>query len=194
MQGFEKIKAQILADANAEKERIIAKAKAEAEELNRSYAQKAKAAQAEALQKGSAEVAAAEARSQHSSEGAVKLATLSKKREMIERTFATAEEKMLAQQPDDMLLVLLGLSKNLTEKSGEIIMNQDDSKKLGTQLVKQLSKNTGGSFTLSKDSVEIRGGFILRSGDIEVNCSFDRLFDRARQELSGELAGILFEG
>ncbi len=194
MQGFEKIKAQIEQDANSEKERIIAKAKAEAEELGRSYAQKAKAVEAETMQKGAAEVAAAKARSHHTSEGTVKLALLSKKRELIDRAFMAAEKKVLDMQPDDMLLVLLGLGKGLTETSGEVLMNAVDRKKLGSELAKQLSKNTGGKFTLSDDTVEISGGFILRSGDIEVNCSFNRLFDRARAELSGELAGILFEG
>ncbi len=194
MQGFEKIKAQIELDAQAEKERIISKAKAEAEELSRGYAQKAKAAEAEAMQKGAAEVTAAVARSEHTSEGSVKLAMLSKKRDLIERAFVNAEKKIAQLQPDDMLLVLLGLGKGLNETSGEVVMNAADRDKLGSELAKQLGKNTGGSFKLAKDTANISGGFILRNGDIEVNCSFDRLFDRARSELSGELAGILFEG
>ncbi len=194
MQGFEKIKAQIALDANSEKDRIIAKATAQAEELSRGYAQKAKAAEAEALQKGTAEIAAAKARSSHTSEGTVKLALLTKKRSLIDRAFVAAKKELLALQPDDMLLVLLGLGKGLNEKSGEILMNPADRDKLGSQLAKQLSKNIGGDFKPAKDTVNISGGFILRCNDIEINCSFDRLLDRAHTELSGEVAGILFEG
>ncbi len=194
MQGFEKIKAQIAVDANAEKDRIIAKATAQAEELSRSYAQKAKAAEAETLQKGAAEVAAAKARSSHASEGFVKMAMLTKKRSLIDRAFIAAKKELLALQPDDMLLVLLELGKGLNEKSGEILLNPADRDKLGSQLAKQLSKNIGGDFKPAKDTVNISGGFILRCNNIEINCSFDRLFDRAQTELSGEVADILFEG
>ncbi len=194
MQGFEKIKAQILADANAERERILDAAKAEAGEIARTYSRTADAMGLEALQKGVAEVTAAEARSLHNSEGGVKIAMLEKKQELIERAFVTAEKDLLNLKSDDMLLVLLGLGKGLSEKSGEIVMNEKDRELFGEQLAKQLSKNTGGKFTLAKDVANISGGFILRGGKIEVNCGFDRLFDRARQELSGEIASILFEG
>ncbi len=194
MQGFEKIKAQILADANAERDRIIEAAKAEAGEIARTYSRTADAMGIETLQKGSAEVTAAEARSAHNCEGGVKIAMLEKKQELIERAFVSAEKELSNLKSDDMLLVLLELGKSLSEKSGEIVMNETDKKLFGQQLTKQLSKSLGGSFTLASDVANISGGFILRGGKIEVNCGFDRLFDRARQELSGEIAAILFEG
>ncbi len=194
MQGFEKIKAQILADANAERARILEQAQTEAKEVARTYSRNADALGMEALQKGTAEVTAAEARSAHSSEGGVKLAMLSKKQELIERSFDKAQKSLSELSVDDLLLVLLGLGKGITEKSGEVVMNAKDKDQLGKQFVKQLNKNTGGNFVLSADVADISGGFILRGGKIEVNCGFDRLFDRARQELSGEVAAILFEG
>ncbi len=194
MQGFEKIKAQILADANAEREQILEQARIEATEVARTYSRSADAMGLEALQKGTAEVTAAQARSAHSSEGGVKLAMLSKKQELIERAFDLAQKNLSELKTDDLLLVLLGLGKDITEKSGKIVMNAKDKELLGKQLAKQLSKSTGGDFKLSDSVAEISGGFILRGGKIEVNCAFDRLFDRARQEMSGEIAAILFEG
>ncbi len=94
---------------------------------------------------------------------------------------------------DDMLLVLIDLGRNVPDKSGEIVMNANDSKSLGKQLAVQLSKATGGNFKLSAETADISGGFILKNGDIEVNFGFDGLFERARGQLAPKVATMLFE-
>ncbi len=192
MQGFEKIKAQILADAEQEKDKILAEAKAQADAITRQYSLKADEAAHAARQKGEAELAAAKARAEFASEGSVNMAVLQKKQQLISDAFVKAQQNILGLPADDMLLVLLDIGKGLGQQSGEIIMNAADSKKLGKQLSLQLSKATGGKFTLSKQTAPISGGFVLKSGDIEINCSFDSLIERAKQELSCDVAEILF--
>lgn len=47
--------------------------------------------------------------------------------------------------------------------------------------------------TLSQDSREMRGGFIMVDGDVEINCSFETLIRLQREKLEKEVANVLFQ-
>ncbi|MGM9607953.1 MAG: V-type ATP synthase subunit E [Oscillospiraceae bacterium] len=49
-----------------------------------------------------------------------------------------------------------------------------------------------GMLTLSEQTRPMRGGFILSDGDVEVNCAFETLVRLQRNEISGEVADVLF--
>ena len=50
-----------------------------------------------------------------------------------------------------------------------------------------------GLLTLSEETRNIRGGFILVDGDVEVNCAFETLVRLQREKLERRAAEILFE-
>lgn len=47
--------------------------------------------------------------------------------------------------------------------------------------------------TLSQRTAPIRGGLILADGAVEVNCAFETLIRLAKNDLSGQVAKVLFE-
>lgn len=49
-----------------------------------------------------------------------------------------------------------------------------------------------GLLTLSEQTRDIRGGFIMSDGDVEVNCAFETLVRMQRETLEKEVADILF--
>lgn len=49
-----------------------------------------------------------------------------------------------------------------------------------------------GMLTLSEQTRNIRGGFIMSDGDVEVNCAFETLVRMQREKLEKEVADILF--
>lgn len=49
-----------------------------------------------------------------------------------------------------------------------------------------------GLLTLSQETRDIRGGFIMVDGDIEVNCAFETLVRLQREKLEKEAANVLF--
>ncbi len=51
-----------------------------------------------------------------------------------------------------------------------------------------------GMLTVAQETRPIRGGFILCSDGVEVNCAFDTLVRLSRAELERETARVLFEG
>ena len=46
---------------------------------------------------------------------------------------------------------------------------------------------------LSKNTLNMDGGAVLRYGDVESNCSFEMLFGQLHRELETEVAGALFD-
>lgn len=66
--------------------------------------------------------------------------------------------------------------------------------KLGTILGTAAAKLSGtAALTLSEETRDIMGGFILSDGDVEVNCAFETLVRLQREALEGEVAAILFQ-
>jgi V/A-type H+-transporting ATPase subunit E len=47
--------------------------------------------------------------------------------------------------------------------------------------------------TLAEETRPMDGGFILSSGQTEVNCTFDTLIRLQRSELAGQVAKVLFD-
>lgn len=50
----------------------------------------------------------------------------------------------------------------------------------------------GAELTFSNENSDIKNGFILRYGLIEINCSFDSVIDENREELKEKVNAILF--
>ena len=50
-----------------------------------------------------------------------------------------------------------------------------------------------GMLTLSEETRNIRGGFIMLDGDVEVNCAFETLVRLQRERLEKEVAQALFD-
>lgn len=49
-----------------------------------------------------------------------------------------------------------------------------------------------GMLTLSEQTRNIRGGFVMSDGDVEVNCAFETLVRMQREKLEKEVADVLF--
>ena len=87
-----------------------------------------------------------------------------------------------AEDPDDV--------SEVRAEGGEVLLNKSDRDRIGADLVK-LFKGT--ALTLSDETVDIEGGCILRRGKISYNASLEKLLSNAREELTAEVAGILFK-
>ena len=82
----------------------------------------------------------------------------------------------------------------------EVVMNLRDRDRCGEAVVSGVSKKLCGKvpseklsrLTLSKAALPIDGGFILRCGSIETNCTLSLLFAQLREELEAEVGQALF--
>ena len=195
MNGIEKINRQILADAQAEADEILQAARREADAIAadfdarvlRESQEAAVRNEAAAIQREErlASVAALEARKQ----------ILAARQEMVTKAFDLALEK-LCTLPRKEYTDLLARMAAKAARTGqeEVILSEKDQKEVGSDVVKGANDLLGkGKLTLSKGTASIRGGLLLTQGDTEVNCSFETLIRLAREELSGQVADLLFQ-
>lgn len=215
MKGIEKITERILGDANAFRDELIARASKEAEETRGEYAEKAKALfeAEEAAAKKEAE--AILSRSFAAAETQKRNLLLGAKGAAVDRAFDRALGAILALPGDEYFALLSSLCSKMIEEaldderaqaeliesgeiepcsSYEIALSAEDTVKYGEKLVRAMKPKTDGAGKTLKLSAPapIDGGAVLRTGDIENNCSLSRLLAQVRREEEGTILSVLF--
>ena len=81
---------------------------------------------------------------------------------------------------------------NVTQKSGEIRFNEHCLNKLSADFINKLNDALGTQLTLCANAQVIADGFVINSGLVEVNCTFEAIIEANRQELSDAVCEKLF--
>ncbi len=192
MQGIDKIIEKILKDAEADAQQTAKqtqkqvaemRAKHEAEtdkqidEMKADYAQKR-----EQLKTRSATMADLEERRN-------KLAI---KRELVEEAFAKAEGDLLKLSEGEYLDFIEKLMRNLDEMRGDIIIGKNE-KRITADFVDSVNSKLDSAYSLASDKGNFEGGFVLRNGKVETNCTVSMLVSQAKRGLEQKVAAALFD-
>ncbi len=197
MEGMDKITARIIADAEREIAEIQRENDEKIEALTAEAQSAAEQESLELLTRGRR--AAEERRERLSSSAAVEChkLELAAKQELLEETFAAAVEQLCSLPQEEYLALIASLAAEAAEGGEQMILSPRDAEQYGTEVI--LMANTAlcaagkrGELTLSAETRPIPGGFILSSGDVELNCAFDTLVRLRREKLEKEVAKILF--
>lgn len=192
--SIEKITAKIEGDAQAVADEIIGQAKKSAWDIVQNAEKQAEKIVQEAQIRG-----AADRDKQVVSRKAVAVidgrnVTLSQKQELIDRCFAEAMERVSSMDKAAYMDFLTGLVKNSGLKSGGIILAEKDAA-LGEELIGRLNESIpGGDFSLSEEKKEITGGVMIAGGRSYYNASIDAIVREIRDEMTAEVADVLFGG
>ena len=145
-------------------------------------------------------------------EGRKKL--LGAKQEMIDAAFAKAMEKVTG-LPDRQYQELLermiaeaaagyrepseqaGGTDIPQERSREVMLSEKDAARMDGRFIININKRLSasgkkGTITLSEKRIRAAGGFILKIGDMEINSTFEILFEMLRTQLESDVVSILF--
>ena len=191
--SIENITAAIIGDAelveetsvkNAEKamEEIIGKAKIEAEEILKQAAEKCEK-EVESLK--SRKISAAELQARKMILGA--------KQQAIQKSFDLALEKLKSMPEDKYLSYLTEEIIKIPVSEGIIILNQRDKDKIGEKLIEAVNQRLNATkYKLGDKTINVSGGFLLRSGNIEINNTFETLLNSVKDDLTSEVANALF--
>ena len=106
--------------------------------------------------------------------------------EILAETIAEAEKRLLSLDDAAYAKVIGGMLKKLDRSLGtEILVSKKDAARLA-DVVKE------NEFTLSAQTADISGGFIVKNGDIEYNYSFESIITVEKEEIQQIAAKILF--
>ena len=193
MNGIERITQRISADAQAEMDRVLGEARAEAEKITAKYQAQAAAEAADLDARNKKAAAEREERLAGTAQMEARKAALAAKQEMVEKAYDLALQKLcsLPEEKYTAVLAQLLVQASSTGKE-EVIFSEADRRKVGKAAVEKANQEGGKNLTLSGETRSIPGGFILRSGSVEVNCAFDTLVRLQKAETAGDVVKKLF--
>ena len=193
MNGIEKIIGLIQSEGQAEIDTVLEKARADAAEITARYQDQSEAEAADLEFKNQKNAAEHEERLISVAQMESRKVVLQVKQEMIEKAYALALKKLCSMQEDQYIEVLKHLIlKASVSGREEVIFSPRIREAIGKIAVEQVNQATGKNLVLSEETRLIPGGFILKDGNIEVNCTFDTLVRLERTETAGMVAKKLF--
>lgn len=221
MTGLDKITKKILAEAEKEAGKILDEAKESGRAIEAEYREKADRIRKDGAEETDKKCRELLARASAAAENNRRNLLLETEGKLVDEAFASAEATVRAYSEEKMLDFLTGLlAYVMTEQASaeadsialygeegallpdsyELILNAKDRVRYGQAMIagvgnKLIGKVPGeklAKLRLSDNTVGISGGFILRYGDIESNCSFDLLFAELRQKYEIKVSHALF--
>ena len=193
MNGIEKITQRIASDAQAEIDRILGDARDEAARITANYRAQADAEARDLEAKNEKAAAEQEKRLISAAQMKASRLQLAAKQEMVEKAYIQALDKLCAMPKEQYVDVL---AKLLVEASSngkeEAVFSKEDREQVGKAAVEKANQISGKQLRLSEESLPIRGGFILKDKNVEVNCTFETLVRLQKAETAGAVAKTLF--
>lgn len=197
MTGLEKILKAIEDEAQAKADEIINEAKKKADDILACARQEGEQQAALITQRLSNEVNSIINRAESTANLLEKKTILEAKQQIISETISNARASLSELSDDEYTEIILKLIKRYAHNArGEIIFSAADKKRLPADFADRikavLTDKEGGEIILSDKNADINGGFLLVYGDIEENCSFDALFEAAKDDLQDKVNSFLF--
>ena len=199
MNGIEKIISRINSDAANDAAAIKAASDEKCAAIREEYTNRANSEFAQLCADGKT---AAETRYERLC-GAARLQSkkdlLEEKQLLIGEAFDLAVEKLVALPDGDYIDLCARLAaKAAVSGEEEMVFSVSESAERAAAICEKansLLSEAGkkAALTVSAEKRAIRGGVVLTDGKVEMNCSFELLVGGLRNDLSGAIAGVLFE-
>lgn len=197
MTGLEKIIKQIEDDAAASAAAVLEDAENQAFQIRQDAKVQGAVQGEETINRAKDEAKAMQERTASAAALQKRKSILAAKQQIIGETMERALQAAVELPPEEYFSNILKMVKKYAlPQDGEILFNQKDLQRLPGDFAARLEKTapTGAKLTLSKETRNIDGGFVLTYGGIEQNCSFSALFDAAKEGLQDEIHALLFPG
>ncbi len=195
MSGLDKILNEIRTAASAEAGDIVKQAQQKADSLL-DEAQAEADAQAAALSKETdRQIAEIESGRVSALQLQKRQKTLETKQQLLAETLEKARRSLYDLPTEDYAALLVRLAATHAQPGeGVMLLNQQDQERLPASFVKQVNEPLpqGTAITMASKTRPIDGGFVLQYGDIEINCSFEAIFDANKDDFTDTIQGILF--
>jgi len=198
MSGAEKIQAKILEEAKLLAEANIKRAEEEATNIISDASKDAQIKKEQILQKAELEAIEVKKRMTAVAELESRKQKLSAKQEIVDEAFELTLKKLNNLPDIEYQSILVEMISNSVETGKEeILLSSKDKQRLTPDFIdelnkKLLQKGISTNLKMSDETREISGGFILKSGDIELNNSFESIIRMNRDDMETEVIKSLF--
>ena len=196
MTGLDKMKDQILNEANNSASQILEDARASAEEIMSEAKEAANNLLRDWERKSDADVRNYKERIASSADLKRRTSLLEAKQELISSIVEKAYAAFTQKSGEEYFQIIREmLKKFVLPQDGEICFSQKDLEQMPAGFekeIKEIAASAGGSLKLSKEPRDLDGGFILVYGGVEENCSFKALLASRKDDLQDQVQKVLF--
>ena len=180
--------ARIITDkAKEEAKAVVDKAKQEAQDMKEKMERQAKE-DAAVLKNRKLSVADLEARKMR----------LAAKQAIIAKSFDQALEKLATMKKGEYVDFLVKKIKEVSSEAsaggGVIVLTKKDKDSIGKEIIEKVNADAknGAVMTLGDDTISAAGGFVLKSGSVEINSTLETMVGAVREDATSEVVGALF--
>ncbi|HHD2591394.1 V-type ATP synthase subunit E [Clostridium perfringens] len=198
MSNLNNLTSKILNDAEEKKKYILADAEAQKDKIISKKTNRAEADKEEIITKANIEAEVKKARIISNAKLSVRNDMLRAKQDVISKVFNEAIEKLQNLSKGDYKYYVISTLDSLELEGTEvIIINEKDKDIFSNEFLEALnkeleSKGKKGSITLNMEG-KFNGGFILDRNGIQINNTFEALINSLRGELEFEVNKVLFD-
>jgi V/A-type H+-transporting ATPase subunit E len=186
------IKKKIETEARKEADAILAAARAEAEKIKKETDREIKAIEASYAERFNSEQPEILRRRKIVASLDVNRIELGVKQQAISDSFSEAVN-LMANLPGDKYLALAEkLLLKAVETGEEVLQTGAGGKHITGEWLSKFNEKHGKKLTLGDSRIDASGGFILKNGNIETNCTWEMLVRWIKDDLEAEVAKRLF--
>jgi V/A-type H+-transporting ATPase subunit E len=113
------------------------------------------------------------------------------KREEIAKTLDSIYEYINSLGDSDYFALLYNMAKKTAGTYDELLLNERDRKRAPSDFTQKMAE-AGVKASLSDEFAPINGGFVLRSGAVETNCSLSAVVEDSRSDIEDFINASLF--
>lgn len=195
MKGTDRIIAHIRRDAEIRTDEIVKKAEQDSAAIRERYEMLAREKYSEKIRTGVSDCQARLESMKRLSLMESRKGVLSQKQALVEESFDRALDTLTQLPEEEYRALLIRLAAEAAGAGGgELVFSESDRALHGRAVLEGANEKLGReALSLSDETGSFKGGFILRSGSMEVNCSLELILDMKKEELSSRIARMLFD-
>jgi V/A-type H+-transporting ATPase subunit E len=194
MEGMERIRESILAEARTQAEAIIKEAEDSVKEMEQQAEKRAEELTKNRLERAKVEAQDAQKRMLSMAELELKKQSLEAKQSIIDQAFDKTLAKLNNLPEEKYAAMIVSALGSVGLKGGEeLIVPPQDRERFQKGLLKRINDKLGFELKLSDEDRGIQGGFIVKVDGVEINNSFETLLRMEREKVESEIADILFQ-
>ena len=182
MGGLDNIIAEILHDAKQEADLIIEKANVDAAEIRIQCEKDKQVLIEDKKTETQNECMKFSELMELSAESEARQMVLASKTKIITEIYEYIKEDL--KNSDEYFDMLLKFLETSTENgNGVMYLSKKDLDRLPTDFLEKAKKVSKGNIEISPEAIEIDGGFIIKYGKIDINCSIDAIFEEKKNKI-----------
>lgn len=196
MAGLDKIVSEIRAEASKAVSERLEKANKEAEKIMANAEKEAKEVTEKVLRESESHFLASKASAESAAALKKRRMLLLEKQKLIQEVIDEAKKEVLSLPTEHYFKLMEKLVKdNAVAGEASIVFNAKDRERLPSDFeakLSQIASEKGGKLSISQETRQIDGGFILVYKGIDRNCSISSIFETNIEALQDKIQKLLF--